>query len=286
MIVKAFAKVNLSLGVLDKRPNGYHNIESIMQSVSLCDDIEIEKANEGVVVTCSDGSIEGDDNLCYKAAEIFIKRAAEKGLELGAKIHIVKNIPLAAGLGGGSADAAAVLKGLNSLSGEMFSHSELCDMALSLGADVPFCINGGTALAEGIGEELTDLMPLPECFIVIAKKGVKSSTGDMYKKLDSIEKPKLPDTDCMIENIKKGDLKAAFLGAYNSFEQTCDAADEVREALEGMPFVYCGLSGAGPSVISIFLEKALALNAQEKLKSMGYAAFLTTPIDKGNQIIE
>lgn len=286
MIVKAFAKVNLSLGVLDKRPDGYHNIESIMQSVSLCDDIEIEKVNEGVVVTCSDGSIEGDDNLCYKAAEIFIKRAAEKGLELGAKIHIVKNIPLAAGLGGGSADAAAVLKGLNSLSGEMFSHSELCDMALSLGADVPFCINGGTALAEGIGEGLTALMPLPECFIVIAKKGVKSSTGDMYKKLDSIENPKLPDTDCMIENIKKGDLKTAFLGAYNSFEQACDAADEVREALEGMSFVYCGLSGAGPSVISIFLEKALALNAQEELKSMGYAAFLTTPIDKGNQIIE
>lgn len=286
MKIKAFAKINLALAVLDKRADGYHNIESIMQSVSLCDDIEIDKMNSGINLLCSDETILGSDNICHKAAEIFIKRAAEKGVYLGCKIGISKRIPLAAGLGGGSADAAAVLVGLNRLCDDLFCYDELCKMALTLGADVPFCIEGGTKLAKGIGEELTALLPLPNCFIVVAKKGVKSSTGDMYRKLDNLKAPKLPNTSLMLKGLENSNLEECFMGAYNSFEQACDAADEVREALKGIPFVYCGLSGAGPSVISVFKSETNAITAQNALKSLDYEAFLTTPVDKANKIIE
>ncbi|MBQ1183634.1 MAG: 4-(cytidine 5'-diphospho)-2-C-methyl-D-erythritol kinase, partial [Clostridia bacterium] len=167
MKIKAFAKVNLSLDVTGKRADGYHTLCSVFQSVSLCDIVEIEKS-DSISVKCSDTSLNGEDNLCNTAAVKFFQAAGILG---GADIFIEKHIPLAAGLGGGSADAGAVLKGLNELYGNPLSEKKLLEIALSLGADVPFCMVGGTKLCEGIGEIMTELSPLPECYIVIAKKG-------------------------------------------------------------------------------------------------------------------
>ena len=286
MKIKAFAKVNLALAVLGKRPDGYHNIESIMQSVSLYDEIELQKSEAGISLDCSDDNIKREENLCYKAAKIFIEKAAQKGIILGCGIKVQKKIPVAAGLGGGSVDAAAVLVGLNELADKIFCYDELCSMALQLGADVPFCIKGGTALAKGIGEELTELLPLPDCFIVVSKKGIKSSTGDMYRKLDSLKNPKLPKINSILKGIESGNLESSFFGAYNSFEQACDEAVAVRDALDDLPFVYCGLSGAGPSVISVFKTEQDAETAENRLKSMGHEAFSTVPVNSANQIIE
>lgn len=284
MKIKAFAKVNLSLDVTGKRADGYHTLSSVFQSVSLCDIVEIKKADR-ISVNCSDASLNGKDNLCNSAAVKFFEVAKIQG---GAEIFVEKYIPLAGGLGGGSTDAGAVLKGLNELYGKPLSEQKLLEIALSLGADVPFCMVGGTKLCEGIGEIMTELPSLPECYIVIAKKGQKSSTGDMYKALDNLTDRKKSDIEKIKAGLERGSLTKIFSGAYNCFESVCEqsALKEARELALSSNAVYCGLSGAGPSVIAVYDNSNKALKGLDAFKTCGFQSFLVEPTKVGCEKIE
>lgn len=283
MKIKAYAKVNLSLDVIGKRADGYHTLCSVFQSVSLCDVVEINKA-DSISVRCSDSSLNGEDNLCFKAAVGFFEKAELSG---GADIFVEKHIPLAGGLGGGSTDAGAVLRGLNELYGKPLSEEELLKIAVTLGADVPFCMVGGTKLCEGIGEIMSGLPPLPDCYIVIAKKGHKSSTKDMYRALDADTDREKSDIEKIKAGLKKGDLAKAFSGAYNCFESVSDptALTEARKVAACYNTVYCGLSGAGPSVISVFDNPNSSLLTLKELEFLGFECFLVSPTEVGTEII-
>lgn len=284
MRIKANAKINLSLDITGKRPDGYHTLCSVFQSVSLSDELEITLSDSTLVV-CSDPTLSGENNLCFKAAGMFFENT---GLAGGASIFINKHIPQAGGLGGGSADAAAVLFALNELCGRPMTEEQLLDTALCLGADVPFCLKGGTRLCEGIGEKMTVLPSLPDCSIVIAKKGEKSSTKEMYRELDNAVNLRHPDTDSMIRGLRSGDLAGALSGAYNCFESVCDktALSEARETASQNSACYCGLSGAGPSVISVFESLNNAAVTADILAKKGFEAFVCRPAETGLEIID
>lgn len=278
--IRAYAKINLSLDVTGKRDDRYHTLSSVMQSVSLCDDITIETADENIIV-CGD-DIPSKDNLALKAAQLFLDKA---DLSQRVKITLKKQIPLAAGLGGGSADAAAVLVLLNHMFHEPFSNDELLELALKLGADVPFCINGGTALANGIGEQLTELKAMPDCTILIVKKGIKSSTGDMYRRLDSTTRAKTSRFEVINDGLKCGDLDLVCSGLYNCFEEVCGGeVAEIKDRLIKNGAIYAGLSGAGPSVFGIFKSGSAAEKAKAGFESFGALCFICRPVLKANEI--
>ncbi len=283
MKLQAFAKVNLSLDVTGKRADGYHTLSSVFQSVSLCDIVEVKKADR-ISVRCSNTAINGEDNLCFKAAERFFKASEISG---GAEIFIEKHIPLAAGLGGGSTDAGSVLIGLNELYGKPLNEGQLLEIAVTLGADVPFCMVGGTKLCEGIGEIMTELPDLPECYIVIAKKGVKGSTKEMYQALDSNNNLKKSDLSKIKSGLEVGSLRKVFSGCYNCFESVSDRAAlaEARNIAAYNDAVYCGLSGAGPSVIAVYDTPNNALKGLDAFQIHGFESFLTEPVKSGCEII-
>ena len=230
----AFAKVNLTLDVLDKREDGYHNLRSIMQTVSLHDDVHVTVGCEGWQVHCyreilppdaaettepelvTCGLPQDRDNLVWKAAEAFYARTGKtpEGLE----IFINKRIPLEAGLGGGSADAAAVLRALNRAYDSPLSIPALCELGAQVGSDVPFCVMGGTALVEGRGELLTRLSPAPEFFLVVCKPDFSVSTPELYQALDETFIEKRPDQKVMQLNLQKGDLLGIGGSLCNVFE--------------------------------------------------------------------
>ncbi|MBE6798919.1 MAG: 4-(cytidine 5'-diphospho)-2-C-methyl-D-erythritol kinase [Ruminococcaceae bacterium] len=284
MKIKANAKVNLSLDITGRREDGYHTLCSVMQSVSLCDVIEVKKSDEMTVI-CDKSELSGSDNLCFKAAEKFFEEIAR---DEKVTVKINKKIPVAGGLGGGSADAAAVLFVLNKMYGEPLEFDKLSQISLSLGADVPFCLGGGTVLAKGIGEQLTRLPSLPDCFIVIAKKGVKSSTKDMYNAIDSTEALKTSDIDRILMGLTNGDLQFAAKGFYNRFCEVSESAvlSECESVMKMQDCIYCGLSGAGPSIIGIFESEIAAQNATAELVGNGFEAYCCTPTDVGVEIIE
>ncbi len=284
MKIKAYAKVNLSLDITGKRPDGYHTLRSVFQSVSLCDVLTVKLSDKTTVKTSS-AELDGEGNLCFKAAELFFVKT---GIDSGAEIYIEKHIPIAGGLGGGSADAAATLIALNELCGRPLPQDRLSSIALELGADVTFCMVGGTKLCDGIGEIMTDLKPLPECFIVIAKKGQKGSTGQMYNKLDDNKNLRKPDTKAVINGLEQGRLCEVFKGAYNCFEMVNDPSvlNEAKAVANENKAVYIGLSGAGPSVVLVFEQKSNAETAAKTLNELGFLAFVTTPESSGVKIIE
>lgn len=285
--VKAYSKVNLSLGITGKRADGYHTLCSVMQSVSLCDTITLSLAKAqsfGINLTCSDGTICGENNLAFLAAKRYFEVT---GINAVADINIEKAIPLAGGLGGGSADAAAVLGALNFYFDKELCERKMNEIALSLGADVPFCLNGGTALAEGIGEQLTSLKHLPDCFMLIAKKGFKGSTGEMYKILDNTKCLKTPDHSIVLQGLNEGDIKKASKGFYNCFETVCsDEALYIKNEMKQKGAIYSGLSGAGPSVIGIFETKDRQIATYDSLKAIGAQVFMCEPKKVGWEILK
>ncbi len=201
--LEAMAKINLGLDVLRKRPDGYHDVKMIMQALELHDDLLLEESEEpGIELTCdADGIPTDGSNLICKAAALLME---EKGITRGVKIHLTKRIPVAAGMAGGSTDAAAALKGINELFGLGFSQKELMERAVKIGADVPYCVLGGTALSEGIGEILTPLPDMPDCLILIAKPDIDVSTPWVYKNLKAAELEYHPDIDGMIDANRTG----------------------------------------------------------------------------------
>lgn len=219
----AFAKLNLTLDVLDKRPDGYHDIKSIMQTVSIRDDIEIDVGTgKPWKIICETEGVPTDErNLVWKAAEVFFDATGKdpNGLE----IRITKRIPMEAGLGGGSADAAAVLRALNRHYGAPLSILALSELGAQVGSDVPFCTICGTAMVEGRGERLRKLPDMPECFIVVCKPEFSSSTPELYRKLDETAIPKRPDHKAMESALLAGDIGKVAENLYNVFDPVVTA---------------------------------------------------------------
>ncbi len=261
----AYAKVNLSLLITGKREDGYHLLDTVMQTVSLYDTIKVYKNEESIIsVICDNAVISGSDNICYKAASLFYEHT---GINKGVTIEIIKRIPLAAGLGGGSADAAAVLRLLNKLYGEPLSYEKLCEIALLLGADVPFCIKGGTARVTGIGEHLEPVDSALQVYIVLIKEGIKNSTAQMYKEFDMKCDFSHNDTvEKMVNSLKQGDYKSFLNTVYNDFSLVSNYK-EIENRLYQVGADAVSVSGSGPTVMGIFKSKEKADKAAEILSN-------------------
>ena len=218
MKIKAYAKVNLMLDILGTLPNGYHNLWMIMQSVSLCDTVSVTTSDsKEITITCSKEGIPTDQkNIAHKAARAFFDYT--KTENCGIHIHIEKNIPSEAGLAGGSADGAAVIKALNELFGTSLSERELCRIGKTIGADVPFCIVGGTCLAQNIGEVIAPLEDIPLCYFVLAKPQMGVSTKEAYESFDNANYIKKPKRDKMFTAAANGDFDEMCKLAANVFE--------------------------------------------------------------------
>lgn len=284
MKIAAFAKINLTLDITGVREDGYHLLEMIMQSVSLCDIITLSENEGGISLSVSDVSLPSDEsNIAYRAAQLFYQNA-----NLSPRVHIdiEKNIPAAAGLGGGSADAAAVLAGLNIMNDSPLNREKLLEIGLSLGADVPFCIVGGTAKAQGIGEKLTDLPDLPDCALVIIKACDKPSTGQMYRTIDSLP-PVHPDNEKVLSALYAGDIDAISHTLGNSFDPAWydTLAERARKALLDAGAIGACLSGSGPSVFGIFKTADAAQLAIENLQKEYDNIHIALPERTGIRII-
>ena len=284
----AHAKINLSLDVLGRREDGYHEVCMVMQSIALHDDVMLEileesafsqqpggKAPEGekeacrILLSCSDPSVPADGrNLAWKAAKLLMEEMHETR---GLRIHLEKRIPAAAGLAGGSSDAAAVMTGVNALFGYGLRREELMERAVKIGADVPFCILGGTALAEGIGEKLTALPPAPFCYAVLAKPAIEVSTKEVYQSLDSLESVRHPDTAGQVNAIKAGDFRKMAECTGNVLEEVTvhmhpGILDIIRK-MESLGADVSRMSGSGPTVFGLFREESTAQDAAKALKA-------------------
>ncbi len=279
--INAPAKINLFLDIIGKLDNGYHSLFMVMQSVGLSDDITVELCEEkGIFLTCSDGRLPTDEkNIAYKAAKKFCDKA---GIEPSFKIHIEKKIPFAAGLAGGSADAAGVIVGLNELLKTNFSQMELCDIGLSVGSDVPFCIVGGTCLSQNTGGVLSALKPLKDCYIVLAKPEAGVSTAEAYAAADNAHIYK-PDSMRMLDACEKGDFKGVCKYAGNVFEQVIEVPERVefKQIMRECGASLCQMSGSGPTVFGLFENKKDAEVCAEKLKGVCPNVFVTVPVANG-----
>ncbi len=268
VLIHSQAKVNLSLDVCGVREDGYHTVQMIMQKCNLCDSVYLEKCDEGIALSCNLYFLPTDEkNIAYKAARLFFE---ETGVQGGVRIQIDKRIPVSAGLAGGSGNAAAVLQGLDMLYETGLSQEDLERMGLKLGADVPYCLRGGTVLAEGIGEVLTDLPALPRTAIVIVKPKISVSTADIYKAMDSAQITLRPDTAALIEALKAKDVQALAARMHNVMEQVTQGMHpvigEIKNALLKHGALGAIMSGSGPSVFGLFDDFARAKKAGAALK--------------------
>ncbi|MCL2569232.1 MAG: 4-(cytidine 5'-diphospho)-2-C-methyl-D-erythritol kinase [Oscillospiraceae bacterium] len=277
--VLAFGKLNLSLDVIRRQASGYHDMKMVMETVELCDDISIEVSEgTGIELTTNLPFLPMDgQNLAVRAAEVFFRE-----LNLPPKrvtIRIFKRIPVSAGLAGGSSNAAAVLRGLNELLGMGLSREELMPMALLLGSDVPYCVVGGTVLAEGRGEILTSLDPLPGCHIVICKPNFSISTPSLFQRIDCGKIRHRPDTAGICEALRAGALDQVAVRLYNVFEDVLDGRAKeimaIKRALIDAGALGAAMSGTGPSVFGLFDDEALAREAHLRLSKSYRETFLT-----------
>lgn len=277
---KAYAKVNLGLDVLRKRDDGYHDVKMIMQTVNLFDRLTIQdKPESGIEITANLSFIPcNEDNLIYKAAKLLID---EFNIDKGVKIHLDKHIPVAAGMAGGSTDAAATLIGVNKLFNLKLTKEELMVRGVKIGADVPYCIMRGTALSEGIGEVLTRIEGMPQCNILIAKPPISVSTKFVYENLHANELKDHPDIDGMIEAIKAGNLKLIADKMDNVLETVTvkeyPVIEEIKSFMKDNGALNSIMSGSGPTVFGLFDNREEAERAYNGLKEKNIAKqlFLT-----------
>ena len=284
VVLRAPAKINLALDVTGKRDNGYHDVRMVMQQIGLSDEILIEKISTGgdrITVETNSGELPlNEDNLVYKAARIIMD---ECGIKDRIRIFIDKHIPIAAGLAGGSTDAAAVLKGMNELFGLGLTELKLRELGVRIGADVPYCIMGGTALAEGIGEILTPLTPMPDCTILIAKPGISVSTGYVYTAYDSLKEKLHPEVDAMAAALKERNLSGIAKLLGNSLEgvtqEEYPVIKRIKQIMLGNGALGALMSGSGPTVFGLFDDGNKAGEALKKIREEGRAkdVLLTEP---------
>lgn len=266
--LKALGKVNLGLDVLGRRDNGYHDVRMVMQSVYLYDDICIKKKKEqGIELTTNLFFLPANEkNLAYRAARLLLE---EFQIDTGIRMHIEKRIPVAGGMAGGSTDAASVLFGINRLFQLGLSQKELMKRGEMLGADVPYCILRGTALAEGIGEKLTPLPDLPKCVMVIAKPPVSVSTAKVYEKLDGMPIKEHPPIDGILEGLQAGSLETVVKNMGNVLESVTvkeyPVIADIKESMIQNGAVNAMMSGSGPTVFGIFENRRQAASAAKRL---------------------
>ena len=281
---KAYAKINLGLDVLGKRDDGYHLVKMIMQNVDIYDTLTFRRTTDGkVTLKANDDTIPVDDsNLICKVA----RQLQEKyGVTYGAEIELVKRIPVAAGMAGGSTDGAAAYRALNDLWELGLFDKELCELAVKLGADIPYCIIGGTALSEGIGEVLTPIDGKAKYHLVVAKPDIMVSTGWVYTELDSTEITRHPDIDAVKAAISEGDVKRMCDEIHNVLEPVTTAKyrviKDIEKILEDNGAVKAFMTGSGPTVFAVFDNENTAKKGFEAVKKSGLAPqlFLTKPID-------
>ena len=272
--LKALAKINLGLDVLGRRENGYHDVRMVMQTIYLYDDVTLERTGEaGIQVRTNLHYLPVDEkNIAYQAANLLME---EFHIREGLKITLNKRIPVAAGMAGGSSNAAAVVVGMNRLFRLGLSEQELMERGVKLGADVPYCVMRGTVLAEGIGEVLTPLAPLPRCYILVAKPRISVSTKTVYEKLDAHEIEDHPDIDGLLAGLEAGDLKKVASAMGNVLEKvTMDdypVIAEIKDKMKENGALNAMMSGSGPTVFGIFEDKYVARQAMQKIRNAGIA---------------
>lgn len=276
--VPARAKLNLSLDVLGKRPDGFHDLRMVMLSCSLADDVTVEEASAGDYVAHTNRTYipTGDKNVAVKAARAYY---AALGREGGAHIKITKRIPVCAGLGGGSSDAAAVLRALNELNGGALDDERLYAAAMEAGSDVPYCLMGGAALAEGRGEKLTALPALPRTHVVICMPYFSCSTPELFGRIDARRGRCHPDTNGIIDAITRGDVRGVAQRMYNVFEDVLDArasrtVNSLKFQLLDSGALGAAMSGSGSAVFGLFPDEASARAAYSEVKANCREVFL------------
>ncbi|MBR3438683.1 MAG: 4-(cytidine 5'-diphospho)-2-C-methyl-D-erythritol kinase [Clostridia bacterium] len=271
LTVDAAAKINLSLDITGTLENGYHSLFMIMQSVSLCDTVILELTDSGTIeLTCDEENIPCDRrNSAFKAALMFFTEAGVKNR--GLKIHIEKRIPFCAGLAGGSADAAAVIAGLDALYETGLCQTALCNIGHKVGSDVPFCLTGGTKLVENSGEKITPLPAFPDCFIVLAKPEQGVSTAAAYAEFDGLKDVRHPDNEAILQAMKDGDYDALCRHSANVFEQVVRLPEftVIRETLDACGADLTRMSGSGPTMFGLFKSFSDAERAERELRTSG-----------------
>lgn len=267
--LKALAKINLGLDVLGRRENGYHDVRMVMQTIHLYDDVILEKTKEpGIHLETNLSYLPVDENnIAYKAAKLL---RDEFGITEGIRIRLKKFIPVAAGMAGGSTNAAAVLFGMNRMYGLGLTEQQLKDRGVKLGADVPYCIMRGTVLAEGIGEILTPLPPMPKCYVLIAKPGISVSTKIVYEKFDALKDVEHPDIDRLMLGLENGKLAEVASSMGNVLEGVTiglyPVIENIKQVMIQEGALNAMMSGSGPTVFGIFEDRRTAKKAYNVLK--------------------
>ena len=281
MLVKAYAKLNLTLDILGRRPDGYHDLRMVMQSVDLADQLAINPAEGAGRMSTNLSYLPADGrNLAQLAAAAFREATGKGG---AVDITIEKHIPVCAGMGGGSSDAAAVLRAMNEMTGAGLTPARLAEIGQQVGSDVPYCVLGCTALAEGRGELLTPLAPLPACTVVICKPQFPISTPQLFAQADSKRLTCHPDTDGLLRALEAGDLIGVSRRLYNVFEDVLDSrrrqeVDAIKAALIDCGALGASMSGSGPTVFGLFDREEPAQEAFDRLSGQYKDVFLTKTV--------
>jgi 4-diphosphocytidyl-2-C-methyl-D-erythritol kinase len=266
---KAYAKINLALDVLYKRTDGYHEVNMVMQSIDLYDIVTLAKQDQGIRLVTNREDLPGDpSNLAYRAAHLLQQTYS---LETGVTITLHKKIPIAAGLAGGSSDAAAVLNGMNELFELGLSDQQLSLLGAKLGSDVPFCLSGGTQLATGRGEKLAALPALPPCYVVLAKPAVAVSTAWVYQNYLANQALHHPNVAALVAALSEQDLAKAVTYCGNVLESVTfkfyPSLAELKERMTGFGMLLSLMSGSGPTLFALTTEKAAALRLKQELEN-------------------
>lgn len=288
LTVDAPAKINLILDILGTLENGYHDLYMIMQSVDLSDTVTVTQTDSRqITLTCSKAAIPaGSQNIAYRAAEVFFQ---ETGVtNTGISIHIEKKIPHAAGLAGGSTDGAAVLVALNALYQTKLRERDLCRIGLHVGADVPFCISGGTMIAQGIGDRLTPIQDMPACCLVLAKPEQGVSTAAAYSSYDDAGGCRHPDSMGVLTALQRGDIVSLARTLGNVFEQLIDVPQriDIKATMRRFGALGACMSGSGPTVFGIFDDMAKAQLCADAMQVFVNEVFICHPNPYGCQIIK
>lgn len=281
-IEKAYAKLNLTLDILGKRPDGYHNMSMIMQTIDLCDNITVTVRRGAGISISSDRPYvpNGRDNLAYRAAEMFLKRSGIADVSVSIKLE--KNIPVCSGMAGGSADAAATLRALNRMLGTGFDAETLRRIGRGIGSDVAFCVEGGTALATGRGDDIRQLAPIPDCRFVVLKPSFSISTPKLFSVMDNVRVNLRPDIDGAIAALGSGDLNGLARRCFNVFEGALssrkrETIEELEDELLTRGALCAGMTGTGSAVYGIFDSEKAARTAYDAIYDGVPEKFIAAP---------
>ena len=285
-VVSAPGKINLTLDILGRREDGYHEMEMLMHAVSLENTVRLTTLDRpGIRLNCSNPAVPtGEKNLAYRAAQAFF---AAWGHAVGLEIQVEKRVPMEAGMAGGSADAAGVLVGLNHLVGGVFSQQQLCEIGLLLGADVPFCIRGGAALVQGIGEKITPLPPLEQCWLLIAKPNQGMKTAGCFAAYDALAAVRHPDTRRALQALQDQNLPALGRLLENVLEQAVPLPQVqiLRESILKNGALGSRMTGSGTAVFGLFSNKNQALRCARRMYGFGGSFFLARPVGYGAKLL-